>query len=99
LWRKYRGVVHQHVDPAEALVDRDEQLSDLLRIRAICAHGQSLASSSFHIIRYREGGRLIGDEADRYIVTLSSSKSSSRGTYATTSTLYQNEWCLRYAIH
>jgi hypothetical protein len=74
-------------------------LNDLLWIRAIRSHGQGPAPDSFYISRHRQGGRLVGDEADRYIVALCGSKPRSRCAYAATSTRYQNQRCLRDAIH
>ena len=90
-----RGVVHQHIDPTEGPVDRGEQLNDLLRICAVCAHGQSPAPSSLHISRDREGGRLVGNKAYSDIVTLCGSEPRRRRAYATASTRYQNDRHLR----
>jgi hypothetical protein len=60
LWGKHGGVVHQHIDPAELLVDRGEQRGDLLGVRAISAHGHRSVPESFEISCHSKGGDLVG---------------------------------------
>jgi hypothetical protein len=98
LWRKHGGVVHQHIDPAELLVDRGEQHVDLLGVRAIRAYGQCSAPESFDISCARKRGCLVGDKAHRDIVAALCGKPRGRRAYATASTCDQNERRLRDGI-
>lgn len=93
------GVIDQHIEAAERAVDGREQVGHLAGVRAVGPHGQRPAPQCLHIRHHRQCRGLVGNIADRDVITSRGGQPRGGGAHSTTAAGYQYQRCLGDVVH